>query len=452
MSSWKWSDSGRFAHYSKLAYPYGWARRSTSYPLAFDSSLGFPGEGPLSIWVFLLAFGFLVLFDFPRWTFPVSFALSTSRAVSLTVLPLVSAMPHADHQGSLQPRDRGDVRRAADRSGLLLVDGRPVQPRTRDNREVLLNAFDTWRRSSGDSLSGIIDVAEPDVDKVNRLLENYGRELFKAGRPYNHYAETLNAISSRRPRLRRSLQQSWNLAVAWLREEPGSHHDVALPWQCLLALVCTAWCWGWIQVAGILALSWGGVTRIGEATSAYRKNLLLPSDFGWTIGYVLLQIAEPKTRFKSARHQVARVDQPQLVHVIELAFRNFSTSDPLWPFSGQTLRGRFDRLLKAVRLSGPLGGGRGLDLGSLRAGGATWLLQASENSELVRRRGRWLNSRTIEIYIQETSALQFLPSLDQKTRKLILLAVTIFPKVLAQFLSFDRQGIPSNAWHLLLVE
>ena len=79
----------------------------------------------------------------------------------------------------------------------------------------------------------------------------------------------------------------------------------------LVALLTTSWFWGWHQVAGILALSWGGVTRIGEATAALRKNLLLPSDFGWTIGYVLLQISEPKTRYKAARHQVARVDRSE---------------------------------------------------------------------------------------------------------------------------------------------
>ena len=230
--------------------------------------------------------------------------------------------------------------------------------------------------------------------------------------------------------------------MTWLREEPGSHH-VALPWQ-LVALLTTSWFWGWRHGAGILALSWGGVTRIGEASSALRKNLLLPSDFGWTVGYVLLQISEPKTRYKAARHQVARVDHPQLVRGIELAFRNFATPNPLWPFSGQTLRGRFGKLLEVLGLSGPLGdSGRGLDLGSLRAGGATWLLK-------TRRRGRWLNSRTMEIYIQESSALQFLPSLNHRTRKLILHAVTVFSQVLAKFLEFDRLGIPKNAWHLLL--
>ena len=452
LSSWTWFDSGRFSHYSKSAYPYGWASRGGFGFLDFDRTLGFPGEGPVWIW-FIFVFSLcppgrhFASLDFAR-LFPLC-SLSFAHSVNFSSCHVV-AMPVVESHGQLEPRDRGDVKRAAERASLLLTDGRPVQPKTRDNRENLLQKFDTWLKASGDSISGLIDAQDPDIDRINTLLELYGRELFRVGRPYNHYAETLNAISSRRPRLRRSLQQAWNLAVSWLREEPGSHH-VALPWQCLIALVTTSWMWGWIQVAGILALSWGGVTRIGEAAIALRKNLLLPSDFGWTISYVLLQITEPKTRFKAARHQVARVDQPQLVKVIELAFKNFATSDPLWPFSGQTLRGRFGRLLEVLGLSGPLGeGGRGLDLGSLRAGGATWLLQSSEDSELVRRRGRWLNSRTMEIYIQETSALQFLPSLRPATRKLILHAVAIFPKVLAKLLEFERQGIPANAWRLLL--
>ncbi len=245
----------------------------------FDSTLGFPGEGPL-----LLRIVCVVLFG--SFSFASSFsvlgrlclcsALSFAHSEGPLKSFLVVAAPPVVSHGTLEPRDRGDVRRAADRSGLWLTDGRPVQPKTKDNRDALLSKLDEWLRTTGFTLPGLIDASEPDVDKINNLLESYGRELFRAGRPYNHSAETLNGISSRRPRLRRCLQQAWNLAVAWLREEPGSHH-VAIPWQCLVALVATAWTWGWIDVAGILVLSWGGVTRIGEATAAFRKNLPRPS-------------------------------------------------------------------------------------------------------------------------------------------------------------------------------
>lgn len=73
-------------------------------------------------------------------------------------------------------------------------------------------------------------------------------------------------------------------------------------------------------MAGVIALSWGSLTRIGEVLSAARRDLILPSDVGYTIDHGLLQIAEPKTRYRAARHQIAKVDQPQLLMVIQLAF------------------------------------------------------------------------------------------------------------------------------------
>jgi hypothetical protein len=36
----------------------------------------------------------------------------------------------------------------------------------------------------------------PDIDAVNCLLEKYGRQLYRAGRPYGHDAETINAVSA----------------------------------------------------------------------------------------------------------------------------------------------------------------------------------------------------------------------------------------------------------------
>ena len=48
-----------------------------------------------------------------------------------------------------------------------------------------------------------------------------------------------------------------------------------------------------------------------------------------------------------------------------------------------------------------------LDLSSFRPGGATWLPQASDNPELVRRRGRWLSPKVMEIYLQEVQFATF---------------------------------------------
>ena len=50
----------------------------------------------------------------------------------------------------------------------------------------------------------------------------------------------------------------------------------------------------------------------------------LPIDVENSVDYALLQVHESKTRFKSARHQVARLDRPQLLKVIEVAFAHLS--------------------------------------------------------------------------------------------------------------------------------
>ena len=98
------------------------------------------------------------------------------------------------------------------------------------------------------------------------------------GFPYYHYAETVNLLSSEFPFLRRLLQPAWDLAFAWQREEPPVHHS-ALPWQILLAMLAICVTWGWIDIAGLLALSWG-LARIGEVLAACRADLVLPSDTG----------------------------------------------------------------------------------------------------------------------------------------------------------------------------
>ena len=63
--------------------------------------------------------------------------------------------------------------------------------------------------------------------------------------------------------------------------------------------------------------------------------------------------------------------------------------------------------------SGAVNGVRDFDLASLRAGGATWLMNVTESPDLVRRRGRWITNKVMEIYVQEVSAMMYLPRLEQ---------------------------------------
>ncbi|CAK9097604.1 unnamed protein product, partial [Durusdinium trenchii] len=198
------------------------------------------------------------------------------------------------------------------------------------------------------------------------------------------------------------------------RQEPPCHR-LALPWQALL------------------------------------RDLILPSDVEFTISYGMLQIAEAKTRYRAARHQIAKIDQPQLLMVVSLAFEKLKPEFKLWPLSGQTMRSRFQRLLEACGLDRlPDNLSRGIDLGSLRAGGASWLLMVSEDSEMTRRRGRWISSKIMEIYVQEAWSIQFLHALPPSTKKTVLDGARAFPWLLEQAMKWHRALVPERIWFLLL--
>ena len=116
------------------------------------------------------------------------------------------------------------------------------------------------------------------------------------------------------------------------------------------------------------------------------------------------------------------------------------------------MRARFQKLLDASGLSSlPKNLSRGIDLGSLRAGGASWLMMVSEDVELTRRRGRWLTSKVLEIYVQEVSSLQFLPNLPGPTKLLIIAGASIFPWILSIVANFRHAQFPEIAWPFLIM-
>ena len=394
----------------------------------FDSTLGFPGEGPYC----------------PRsWCY-----LPARLPLLLSVLSL-SLDFRSSFWGAAMPvtaRSGADLRRAGARKGIPLVDGRRVLPATSQNREHLVAAFLAWTVEEGLDWEDLMRSSHAYVDEINAILAAYGRLLYQVGRPYNHFAETLNGITMKKPSLRRQLQSAWNVAYGWVQQEPGSHH-AALPPQALIAILGTALLWGWTRVAGCLALAFGAILRPGEVCAALRHQLLLPGDVFGTMQCAYLSILEPKTRFTAAKHQTAKLDAPDLLSIVEVAFAALPKDVRVWPYSSQTLRVRFRSLLHGLGLpTVVVDGRRPLDLGSLRAGGATWLLNMSENPDLTRRRGRWLNNKTMEIYVQEASSVLYLSTISEAARDRIFLLVKAFPSILLRVRQLHDANIQPHLW------
>ena len=400
---------------SQCAYGSLLPSRQIGHSVDFDATLGFPGEGPSCF-------------------FPLSLLAGPALTV-LCVLPAV--VSSAPSHGCFGPVTPGDWKRAQLRQTKPpLPKGRPVTDLASASRERLLKLFLEWCEETGISIGLFLQEPSRHVEQINEALLLFGRRLYEAGKTYSHYVETINSIASFKPILRRQLQASWDLAFSWVREEKPSHH-IAMPWQILLAILSVALSWGWLSVAGLLALGrgpWLGIViENSEMTHALRSDLLLPVDTFFSNRYALLALREPKTRFVSARHQSSKLDIPDLLSLVELAFSHLESHQRLWPFSDQTLRHRFADILKVLHLdAAALQCRKTLDLGSLRPGGATWMMQTCEDSELVRRRGRWLNHRVMEIYIQEITSMQLLLPMSAAQRSFVLGVAATFPTVLEQ--------------------
>ncbi len=411
--------------------------------LDFDSTLGYPGEGPFVVWPSLVL---------RLWVLSVVALISTTectKEVPLFLGVLGFSLP-LSHGVGFPVANSGDLVRQRARQGFKLELGRPVTEGTRAVREDLFSLFTQWLESQSIDFDSVFMASPADLDLINRILTDYGRMLFRLGKPYYFYAETLNCITSRRGMLRRSIGAAWDLAFMWRSTEPTEHH-AAMPHQVLLSVLATCLVWGWVREAACFALAWGALLRIGEVVAATRADIVLPCDVQFSVSYLLLRISEPKTRFKAARHQAGKMEQPDLIMVVQLGFQYLQRHEPLWPFSAATLRQRLNKVLQKLCLPWKAGSKpRPLTLASFRAGGATWLISQCESAELVRRRGRWVSVQTMEIYIQEVMSLTYMADIGEEAKEKVLQAMSHFLEILVATLKFNSMHLPPATWGFLL--
>eukprot|EP00438_Fugacium_kawagutii_P026890 Skav209536 [mRNA] locus=scaffold2497:55771:60994:- [translate_table: standard] len=362
---------------------------------------------------------------------PLALSLCLTHAVAMPI----SAVNNEEHA------------RATRRSEVQLVPGRTVLPQTRNRRGGLLEAFDMWlQEEAGFSLATLVDAETPNPEHVCRWLVAYGKQMYYAGKSYARYTETINGIAARRPLLRRQLIGAWDLAFAWSADEPRTHHP-ALPVSILLALSTLALLWGWPREAAIFMMTWAGVMRVGEALAARRRDLILPSDGAPGQGYALVLIHQPKTRGTAARHQSARVDPADVVALMQATFGRLGKDDLLWNLSPAVLRRRLVSLQKALGL--PTQRSQAVvpyDLASLRAGGATFLLQKFEDPSFVRRRGRWWSEREMGVYLQEITIATRSYHLQEATKQRVQLLLEQYPVVLKRSIFMLESLIPASSW------
>ena len=199
-----------------------------------------------TLWIFVACCGFLVL----RPLCPVMVGYSNSSPkirpkpfrkpvrVAMVLCLLVSQTCQVAAM-NMHPTTEVERQRMTRREGNHLVATRAIKKQTRDKRSTYLDWFRRWLWDQKQvSFKFLIDQKPPDPEKLASLLVEYGKELYRSGKAYGVYAETINSVAVQRPLIRRQLMSAWDLAFAWLADEPHAHHP-AMP----LSLMAALWWW-----------------------------------------------------------------------------------------------------------------------------------------------------------------------------------------------------------------
>ena len=343
----------QFSEWARLVF-----KLWTLWPLRdFDSTLGFPGEGPR-----------------PR------------RGQQAVVRPVV---------------DLQAVRR--------------LTPYTLERRRTLVRRFVIWLESLCPPIA-LWQLLEMPPRIIGKVLAAYGQVLFHTNGHIGAYLETINGVVDMDRSLQRQLPAAWDVASSWQDLEPTLHR-IPTPRILMQALVGLAFLWGWWDVGVIIYVSFVAMLRPGEACRLTCSDLLLPTRLMLDTPTMYVKLKEPKGRWAVARMEHVRVDEEMLIVFLEAWVLGWPARRRLFQGSYSTFRKLHDALVRFFGIS--VEEGIGITPGSHRGGGATFLFQELEDLGKTQWRGRWRQLRTLEVYVQEVAAVSLLPELDVLARERI---------------------------------
>ena len=325
------------------------------------------------------------------------------------------------------PRSSGAA--ASCRAAVDIRYHRVLTPAVAARRQVRLSEFLWW-------VCSLLDVPAEHVlqmgaAELDRALTEFGQLLWQGQRSLLDYCETINAIVDTDRGLRGHLPRAWEAAWVWRSLTPSTNR-VPMPEKVLLAMMSVALAWNMPHVALLLAAGFMGLLRVHELRWLRFGSFMSPRRLLNDDSVMFIIIEKPKMRRMTARRSYVRIDDPAIIALADAVVEDRPDDSFLFNGSYQQLRAVFNAICAELRL--PHGAPQGLTLGSLRPGGATWLYRGTDNTELVRFRGRWASNRMLEIYIQEVGAASMLPLLSVTTRARITALARHVPTQISNFI------------------
>ena len=283
------------------------------------------------------------------------------------------------------------------RVGVDLLDPwERMEPSTRGRRSRYFESFERWA-----SLRVEETLWEIGARRIDRLLAEYGQQLFDARGSMSAFRETVYAVGDRHLELRDHMPSSWEAVYSWSLREPACS-NLPMPPMAFFAGVTVALEGGYYGWAALLRIGYLCLARPGELYCLKRSAVVLPWDVLRTRGVGFARFDRPKTRKKGPRKQHAIIAEWAVLCFLRALFRHLSPD-------GLILAGGPEcfRMIWAWVFGGmgfPVTQGTGLTPAALRAGGASLHYMLFGDLPRLQWLGRWLSYRSMCIYVQEIAA------------------------------------------------
>ena len=318
-----------------------------------------------------------------------------------------------------EAKNPGPPRPQRGRQGSLfdveLVEQRAIVLRTR-----IWDAFVGWLRErlSDSAVLSLFSCAS----LLALVLRDYADELYKAGASLGSYRQLLAHSQKLPPLLRPHLKPAWEMVSRWEDLQPVCHRT-PLPEIILKTLICLALALGWKRWAAVTICTFYAITRPGELLKMRRKHDLLQPKHPW----MYFRVEKSKSRRKAAKTQHAKLSDRSALEFAVALWQDLPRSELLYPGSPGVYRRRWDSLLamlRFLRAQSSLRAPFGLEEPS------PCLFQKGLSVNDLLWRMRLKSLATLEFYLQEMSAISVLPDLPMATRRRIVTAASLFPRIL----------------------
>jgi len=312
----------------------------------------------------------------------------------------------------------------ADRPDVQLADTR-VDVTEQSRRGVALAAFEGYLQRHLGFGHEVLVTLEGRI--VSRHLAEYGQHLYREGVAQGTFVSTILAVVDKERSLRKMLTSAWDVAESWRMLMPWANH-IPTPPALALALFSLATCWGWDDMAVFILICFTGMMRPSECLRLTRADILLPADLLTVRRSIFVRLRDPKNRRIAARREHVKIEDIMVVDLLSAWLPRLHPATRLFQFDAPKMRVYHDHFVsffgvpardgEGITPASHRGGGATLCFertGSLDL--TRWRGRWSATS------------RTLEIYIQEVAAASVLPSLDASHRERILLFAAAAPSL-----------------------